>query len=124
MVVASEMPTVAWQITLDAGGDAYVATLRSSEAHAAETIVRLPRRIVDDAVLSASGITLELTPDGSVAAYAESSGARTLARTPLSALIAEAVSPDALSADEKPAVLGQLETELLRALEIVRSAHS
>jgi hypothetical protein len=121
-VVASETPTVAWQITVDAGADVYIACLKAPEAHAAEAIVRLPRRTVDDAVLTASGITLELTPDGSVAAYAESGGARTLARTPLSALIAAAVAPDALSAEEEPAVLERLEAELVRALELVREA--
>lgn len=121
MVVASETPTVAWHITVDAGADVYIACLKAPEAHAAEAIVRLPRRTVDDAVLAASGITLELTPDGSVAAYAES-GVRTLVRAPLSALIAEAVSPDALSAEEEPAVLGRLEAELVRALELVRQA--
>jgi hypothetical protein len=121
MVVASETPTVAWHITVDAGADVYIACLKAPDAHAAETIVRLPRRTVDDAVLAASGITLEVTPDGSVAAYAES-GVRTLVRAPLSALIAEAVSPHALSAEEEPAVLGRLEAELVRALELVRQA--
>ena len=53
-----------------------------------------PRRAVDDAVLTASGISLEVTLDGSVAAYAESGGVRTLARASLSALIGEAISPD------------------------------
>ena len=122
MVVALETPTVAWQITVDAGADVYIACLKPPEAHEAEAIVRLPRRTVDDAVLTASGITLELTPEGGVAAYAESGGVRTLARASLSALIAEAISPDALNAEEEPAVLGRLEAELVRALELVRQA--
>ena len=120
--MASETPTVAWQITVDAGADAYIATLRSPEAHEAHLVVRLPCRTVDDAVLTASGIILEVTPDGIVAAYAESSGVRTLARASLGALIGEAISPDALSGEEQPAVLGKLEAELTRALELVRLA--
>jgi hypothetical protein len=45
-----------------------------------------------------------------------------LVRASLSALIGEAVSPDALSGEEEPAVLRKLEAELTRALELVRSA--
>lgn len=99
-----------------------MATLRSPASHEPHLVIRLPRRTVDGIVLPASGVTLELALDGSVAAHAENSGLQTLARISLSALIAEAVSPDALSAEEQPADLGRLEAELMRALEVVRRA--
>jgi hypothetical protein len=118
--VASETPQMAWQIAVDAG--AYVATLRSPASHEPHLVIRLPRRTVDDAVLPASGVTLELALDGSIAAHAENSGLHTLARASLCALIGEAISPDALSAEEQPADLGRLEAELTRALELVRQA--
>lgn len=120
--MASETPTVAWQIAVDAGADAYVATLRSPASHEPHLVVRLPRRTVDDAVLLASEVTLELALDGSVAAHAENSGLRTLVRASLSALVGDAISPDALSAEEQPADLGRMEAELMRALELVRQA--
>jgi hypothetical protein len=122
MVVAWGAPGGAWQITLDESSDSYVVTLRSPAYHGAQLVVRLPRRTIDDAVLAAAGITLELTPEGRVAAYGEGSSGRTLAATALSTLIAEAVAPGSLSAEDGQAVLGRLEAELVRALEVVRRA--
>lgn len=121
--MASETPTFAWQITVDAGADAYVATLRSTEAHEADVVVRLPRRTVDDVVLSASGIRLELPLDGSVAAYSESSGARTLARASLGALIGEAISPGALSAEEEPTLLEGLDVDFGGSDVVIAGQH-
>lgn len=120
--MASETPPMAWQIAVDAGADAYVATLHAAASHEPHLVIRLPRRTVDDAALPASGVTLELALDGSVAAHAQNSGLRTLARASLSALIGEAISPDALSAEEQPADLERLEAELTHALELVRQA--
>lgn len=65
---------------------------------------------------------LEVTPEGRIAAYAESNNARTLAALPLSTLIGEAVSHDALGANDGPTALGRLEADLAGALEIVRRA--
>jgi hypothetical protein len=121
MVVASGAPAGAWQISLDESGDAYVATLTSAGAHQAHLAVRLPRRLVDEAVLASAGIALELTPEARVAAYAEST-ARTLVATTLRALIAQAVAPEQLSGAEAAAALGRLEAELIGALETVRQA--
>ena len=41
---------------------------------------------------------------------------RTLTRASLGELIGEAISPEALSAEEEPTLLGRLEAELVRAL--------
>jgi hypothetical protein len=79
MVVASGAPTGAWQIELDESADVYVATLKEAEHHELVLVVRLPRRGIDDAALQAAGITLEMQPDGTVAAYAQNAGLRTLA---------------------------------------------
>jgi hypothetical protein len=111
-----------WQIGLDEGADSYVVTLRSPELHEPHLVVRLPRRIIEDAVFAAAAITLEVTPEGRVAAYAENGGARTLIATALHTLITEAVAPAALSAEEGSAVVVRLEAELVRALDAVRQA--
>jgi hypothetical protein len=123
-VVASDATANAWQIRLDEGADAYVATLRLPEVHEPHLVVRLPRRAVDDAVLASAGITLELTPEARVAAYAERISVRTLAATTLRTLIVQAIAPESLSAEEASAALGWLETELVHALETVRQART
>ena len=120
--MASPAPTAVWQIGLDEGTDAYVATLRSPEVHEPHLIVRLPRRTIEDAVFAAAAITLEVTPDGRVAAYPESGGARTLIATALHTLITEAVAPASLSGEEGSGVVRRLEAELVRALDAVRQA--
>lgn len=122
--MASGAPANAWRIELDEGADTYVATLRSPEVHEPHLIVRLPRRAVDDAVLAAAGITLELTPEARVAAYAERISVRTLAATTLRTLILQAIAPESLSAEEASAALGRLEAELMHALEAVRQARA
>ena len=122
IVVASPAPTAVWQIGLDECTDTYLATLRSPDVHEPHLVVRLPRRTIDDAVFAAAAITLEVTPEGRVAAYAESGGARTLIAATLYTLIAQAVAPASLSAEEVSAVVDRLEAELVRALEAVRQA--
>ena len=122
IVVALPAPAGVWQIGLDEGADAYVATLRSPDIQEPHLVVRLPRRSIDDVVFAAAGITLEVTPEGRVAAYAESGGARTLFAAALHTLIMQAVAPASLSAEEASAVVDRLEAELLRALEAVRQA--
>jgi hypothetical protein len=121
VVVASGVPASAWQIELDESGDAYVATLTSAGAQQAHLAVRLPRRVVDEAVLASAGIALELTPEARVAAYAENT-ARTLTATTLRALISQAVASESLTGEEASAALGRLEAELMGALETVRQA--
>jgi len=121
-VVASGDPAGLWQVVLDKGGDAYVATLRLPDEHDAPLLLRLPRRTVDEAVLAAAGIGLEVTPEGYVAAYADGGGVGTLARSPLSKLAANAVTPEALTAEDRAVALARLEAELERALEVVRRA--
>ena len=120
--MALPAPADVWQIGLDEGDDAYVATLRSPEIHEPHPVVRLPRRTIEDAVFTAAAIALEVTPDGRVAAYAESGGARTLIAAALHTLIMQAVAPASLSAEEGSAVVDRLEAELVRALEAVRQA--
>ena len=122
IVVASPAPTGVWQIGLDEGADSYVVTLRSPELHEPHLVVRLPRRIIEDVVFAAAAITLEVTPDGRVAAYAESGGARTLIATALHTLITEAVAPASLSGEEGSGVVRRLEAVLVRALDAVRQA--
>jgi hypothetical protein len=121
-LVGSRASNRGWEISLDESADAYVATFGSPEAYGPQIVVRLPRRTIEDAVFAAATFTLEVTPDGRIAAYAESNSARTLAATALSALIGDAVSHDALGASDDPAVLERLETDLARALEAVRQA--
>ena len=121
-VVASPESAGGWQIGLDEGADAYVATLRSPDVHEPHLVVRLPRRTIDDAVFAAAAVTLEVTPEGRVAAYTESSGARTLIAAALHTLIAQAVAPASLSAEEASGVVDRLEAELVRALDAVRQA--
>lgn len=116
--MASDDPTNGWQIELDASADVYVASLRSAEDEP-QLVVRLPRRGIDDVALQAAGISLELQPDGAVAAYAQNSGLHTLANTQLSQLITAALSADS---EEHPSLVQHLEAELVRALETVRRA--
>jgi hypothetical protein len=123
VVVASGVPAGVWQIELDESCDAYMATLTSPGTHHAQLAVRLPRRVVDEAVLASAGIALELTAEARVAAYAEST-AHTLAATTLRALIAQTLAPEALSGEEGSVTLERLEAELLHALESVRQARA
>jgi hypothetical protein len=121
-LVALRASDAGWQIGLDESTDVYVATFSSPEAHEAQLVMRLPRRTIEDAVFAAAAVTLEVTPEGRIAAYAESNGARTLVAMALSALVGEAVSAEALSAEDRPAVLERFEADLVRALEAVRRA--
>lgn len=120
--MASGVPAVSWELALEASGEAYIATLRQPGAHATQVVVRIPRRIVDDTVLEAAELVLELGADGRIAAYAENAGMRSLASATLSELITEAISADTLAAEERPHGLARLEAELLQALELVRQA--
>jgi len=120
--VASRTSSGGWQIRLDESASAYVATFSSPEAHEPQLVVRLPRRTIEDAVFAGATLALEVTPEGRIAAYAESNSARTLAATALSALIDDAVSTEALSAKDGAAALERLEADLAGALEIVRRA--
>ena len=120
--MASGTPAVIWEIAFDAGADTYIATLRSPGARATQVVVQIPRRIIDDTVLEAAELVLELGADGRIAAYAENAGMRSLASATLSELITEAISADTLAAEERPNGLARLEAELLQALEQVRQA--
>lgn len=112
-----------WQVRLDAAADAYVATLKLSGIREPLAVVRVPRRTLDDAVLMSAEIALELAPEARIAAYAGST-ARTLTAATLLALVAEAVAPESLSAEEASVALARLETELQQALEMVRRARA
>jgi hypothetical protein len=118
------VPAGRWLIELDASGDAYVAVFRAPEQRSPQLLVRLPRRTVEDAVFAAAGLKLEVAPDGRVAAYAESSGARTLVASLLSTLIVEALESAALTPEERPAGLARLEGELMHLVELVRRAQA
>ena len=103
-------------------GEEYTARVRLNGNRQPMATLNLPRMVVDKAVLDAAQPRLEVRLDGTVAAYLDSAGAPTLTNSPLSELIAAAVSADALAGDDDPALVGQLEEELERALEIVRRA--
>ena len=94
---------------------------RARDGHSPVIVVRLPRRSLDDVALQAAGITLEVQPDGALAAYAQSAGLRTLVRAGLSDLVAGALSSDPQSEAEDAQAAQKLEAELLRALEAVRA---
>ena len=107
---------------LDAGADVYVATLCGSGARSAHVIVRIPRSVVDDTVLQATEVLVEMAIDGRILVYADTVGMRSLASTSLGELISAALSPEALAAEERPNDMTRLEAELVRALELVRRA--
>ena len=83
----------------------------------------LPRAVVDRAVLDAAQVWLEVRLDGTVAAYLDTDS-RTLGSAKLSELIAAAASVDALAAEDDATLIGRLEKELERALDIVRRAQT
>ena len=117
-----ETPTIEVAFVLDGDGESYVARIRSAESRQPVATLNLPRAVVDRTVLDAAQPRLEVRLDGTVAAYLDSGGSRTLSSAALSELIATAVSADALAGEDDPALIGQLETVLERALEVVRRA--
>ncbi len=121
-LVPIETPTTEVAFALDEDGESYVARIRSAESRQPIATLNLPRAVVDWTVLDAAQPKLEVRLDGTVAAYLDSGGSRTLSSAALSELIATAVSADALAGEDDPALIGRLETELERALEIVRRA--
>lgn len=117
----TDTPTI--DVAFALAGDAYVARVRSSRDREPVATIVLPRAVVDRAVLDAASATLEVRLDGTVAAYLDSDS-RTLSSAKLSELIAAAVSVDALAAEDDAALIGRLEAELERALDIVRRART
>ena len=117
-----ETPTIEVAFVLDGDGESYVARIRSAESRQPVATLNLPRAVVDKTVLDAALPRLEVRLDGTVAAYLDSGDSRTLSSAALSELIATAVSADALAGEDDPALIGQLETVLERALEVVRRA--
>lgn len=113
-------PTIEIAFALD--GDTYVARIRSADTRQPIVTLNLPRAAVDRAVLDAARPRLEMRLDGTVAAYCDGVGSWTLSSAALSELIAAAVSADELVAEDDPALIGRLQTELERALDIVRRA--
>ena len=122
--VSIETPTIEVAFVLDGDGESYVARIRSPESRQPVATLNLPRAVVDRTVLDAAQARLEVRLDGTVAAYLDSGDSRTLSSAALSELIATAVSADALAGEDDPALIGQLETVLERALEVVRRAQS
>lgn len=119
-----ETPTIEVAFVLDGDGESYVARIRTAESRQPVATLNLPRAVVDRTVLDAAQPRLEIRLDGTVAAYLDSGDSRTLSSVALSELIATAVSADALAGEDDPALIGQLETVLERALEVVRRAQS
>lgn len=115
----TDTPTI--EVAFALAGDAYVARVRSSPDREPMATLILPRAVVDRAVLEAAQARLEVRLDGMVAAYVDTDS-RTLSRAKLSELIAAAVSVDALAAEDDAALIGRLQAELERALDIVRRA--
>ena len=120
-IVPTDTPTI--EVAFALAGDAYVARVRSSADREPMATLTLPRAVVDRAVLDAAQARLEVRLDGTVAAYLDSDS-RTLSSAKLSELIAAAVSVDALAAEDDAALIGRLEAELERALDIVRRART
>ena len=115
----TDTPTI--EVTFALAGDAYVARIRSSADREPMATLVLPRAVVDRAVLDAAQARLEVRLDGMVATYLDSDS-QTLSSARLSELIAAAVSVEALAAEDDAALIGRLEAELERALDIVRRA--
>jgi hypothetical protein len=103
--------------------DVYVARVRSGAGREPLATLVLPRAVVDRAVLDAAQARLEVRLDGMVAASLDTDS-RTISRAKLSELIAAAVSVDALAAEEDATLIGRLEAELERALDIIRRART
>ena len=118
-----DTPTIEVAFALAGDGEDYVAHVRLTGNRQPIATLNLPRTVIDKAVFAAAQPRLEVRLDGTVAAYLDSADSRTLASAPLSELIAAAVSTDALAGEDDPALVGQLEAELERALAIVRRAH-
>jgi hypothetical protein len=123
-IVPSETNNVRFAFVLEPGGEAYVASFRVSGAGEALASVRLVREIVDLTVLEGAQLEVEVGLDGSVAAYAQTADRRTLTRAPLSQLVAEALAPDLLAAEDDLSELAKLEAELERALALVRTVRT
>jgi len=117
--VPTDTPTI--EVAFALAGDAYVARIRSSAGREPIVTLILPRAAVDRAVLEAAQARLEVRLDGMVATYLEADS-RTLSSARLSELIAAAVAADALAAEDDATLIGRLQAELERALDIVRRA--
>ena len=115
----TDTPTI--ELAFALAGDAYVARVRSGVEREPMATLILPRAVVDRAVLDAAHARLEVRLDGMVAAYLDMDS-RTLSSAKLSELIAAAVSAGALAAEDDATLIGRLEAELERALDIVRRA--
>jgi hypothetical protein len=120
--VPIDTPTIEVAFGLAGDGESYVARVRLIGNRQPIATFNLPRTVVDKAVLDAEQPRLEIRLDGTVAAYLDSAGSRTLASAPLSEMIAAAVSTYALAGEDDPTLVVRLEAELERALEIVRRA--
>ena len=118
-----DTPTIEVVFVLAGDGEEYAARVRLTGKRQPIATFYLPRMVVDKAVLDAAQPRLEVRLDGTVAAYLDGAGAPTLTSSPLSELIAVAVSNDAMAGEDDPALVGRLEAELERALGIVRRAH-
>lgn len=101
---------------LDVAGDSYVASLSDGEIGAAILTIRLPREIVEGAVLASSRIELEVRTTGAVIAYTDND--RDLASRPVGDLIAEALEACVPSEEAKDLVA--LEAILANALARLR----
>ena len=115
----TDTPTI--EVAFVLAGDAYIARVRSGAEREPMATLILPRAVVDRAVFEAAQARLEVRLDGSVAAYLDADS-RTLNSAKLADLIAAAVSADALAAEDDATLIGRLEAELERALDIVRRA--
>ncbi len=101
---------------LNVAGDGYVASLSDGESGAAILTIRLPRGIVEEAVLASSRIGLEVRITGAVVAYSDDE--RDLVSRPVGDLIAEAL--DVCAPSEEANDLVALEAMLANALARLR----
>lgn len=118
-----DTPTIEVAFATAAGGEEYIARVRATGSRQPMSTLNRPRMVVDKAVLHAAQPRLEVRLDGTVTAYLDSAGTGTLTSLALSELVAAAASTDALAGEDDPALVGHLEAELERTLEIVRRAH-
>lgn len=103
---------------LSAEHDDYSASLLDAVSEVPVITIRLPRRVVERAVLEAVGVSLELRTNGTVAVYAEASDLDTVTATSLLLLVRDAV--ELLGTKEIAEELTYLEAALAQALSVVR----
>ena len=112
-------------------GESYVAGFRKADGSSAGVEVVLPAELVQHAVLSRSGLSLSMNPDGTFALHAEGlsddalDAARkgSLAKQSLEALLSECLQVEQVAMDDDPTPeLNSLRAQLATGLSLVDRA--